>query len=254
MRLQGSFILLAGLSGLTLQACSPHHPNAMPGGYTYHHEVYKSPNPPPSMTITPPERAAMTTRQAVTMRSAVRDLLIRITGRAGLPPKPVYVAAPKSLSPFYTQFDNDLREAMRAQGYAISDTPENAYIFAYSAMPILKPRGQEMDGTPNLLLSLEVYNEIGSGARLLTEQEGRYFVAGAHAFEIAPIPYIPGAPGQQNFARQRDQIPFDETLNNGVMQPQAGRSVSGDIAAQERPPVPRTRSLLTGQVSKKVDY
>ena len=132
-------LLTAGVSALALSGCS--HPNAMPTGYTYHNDTYKSAAPPPSRKITAEQRKYMDAAQAEQFRDAIYDLLTRLSSRAGMPPKPVYILAPDPMTTFYANIDNDLREGMRHLGYAISDVPTGAYVFAYNANLIERPRG-----------------------------------------------------------------------------------------------------------------
>jgi hypothetical protein len=180
-------ILAAGVSALSLGACS--HPNAMPTGYTYHNEMYKSPAPPPSSKITTEQRQYMDGKQAEQFRDAVYDLVKRLSGRAGMPPKPVYVLAPDPMTTFYANIDNDLRESMRHLGYAISDVPTGAYVFAYDARLLTKPRGQISTGEPNVELVLRVFDSIGEDARMLTEESGHYYIQGAEVLHIQPSFY-----------------------------------------------------------------
>ncbi len=182
-----SFLAL-GASVLSIAACSYNHPNAMPSGYNYHHDTYKSPTPPASSKITIEERKYMDIAQAEQFRAAVYDLLERMTMRAGMPPKPVYIQAPDPMTTFYANIDNDLREGMRHIGYAISDTPEGAYIFAYEALPISNLEGQAVS-TNNVELTLRVFDSVSTDARQLTEESGQYFIQGADLLNIESTHY-----------------------------------------------------------------
>lgn len=180
-------ILAAGVSAFGLAGCS--HPTAMPSGYTYHHDTYKSAAPPPSRKITTEQRRYMDGAQAEQFRDAVYDLLKRLSTRAGMPPKPVYILAPDPMTTFYANIDNDLREGMRHIGYAISDVPTGAYIFAYNAMLVEKPRGEISQGEPNVDLMIRVFDSIGENARMLTEESGRYYIQGAELLHIKQSQY-----------------------------------------------------------------
>lgn len=183
-------VLLLSAATLGLGACAVNHPNAMPSGYTYHHESYKSPTPPASSKITQKQRVYMDAAQAEQFRDAVYDVLARLTQRAGMPPKPVYILQPDPMTAFYANIDNDLRESMRHIGYALSDMPLGAYIFAYDAMVLPTARGVEPStGHANIELVLKVFDKIGEDARMLSEESGRYFIQGAEFLKIQPSNY-----------------------------------------------------------------
>lgn len=181
--------LIFGVSSLSLVACGIGHPNSMPTGYTYHHEEYKSPTPTPSSKVTNKQRASMNMVQAEQFRNAVYDLLNKLTMRAGLPPKPVYVLAPDPLTTFYANIDNDLRESMRTLGYAISDVPVGSYVFAYSARQLEQSDGIDIEGQPNVELTIRVFDAANPNARQLTEETGRYFIKGARSLYVKPTNY-----------------------------------------------------------------
>lgn len=182
-----TFIL--GASALSLSACGIGHPNAMPSGYTYHHQEFKSPTPAPSSKVTVKQRQNMDAVQAEQFRNAVYDLLNKMTMRAGMAPKPVYVVAPDPMTTFYANIDNDLRESMRAIGYAISDVPVGSYVFAYSAQDIEYPQGVDIAGQPNVELTLRVFDSVNPEARQLTQEIGRYYIQGAEDLYIKPTNY-----------------------------------------------------------------
>jgi hypothetical protein len=180
---------ILGVSALSLTACNIGHPNSMPTGYTYHHQDYKSPTPAPSAKVTAKQRQNMDSVQAEQFRNAIYDLLNKLTMRAGLPPKPVYVLAPDPMTTFYANIDNDLRESMRTLGYAISDIPTGAYVFSYSAEELDYPVGLDIAGQPNVELTIRVFNSAKPDARQLTEEVGRYFIKGADTLYIKPTSY-----------------------------------------------------------------
>ena len=192
-------LLAVSASVLTLAGCT--HPTSMPSGYTFHHDTYKSATPPPSPKITPQQRQYMDAAQAGQFRDAVYDLLERLTHRAGMPPKPVFVLAPDPMTTFYANIDNDLREGMRHIGYALSDTPVGAYVFAYDARLIEKPRGHISAGEPNVELVLKVFNQVGEDARQLSQESGFYFIQGAEILNIQPATYRI-LPSQEQIRRQ----------------------------------------------------
>lgn len=182
-------LLALGVSALSLNACGIGHPNSMPSGYTYHHDEYKSATPAPSHKVSSKQRKYMDATQAEQFRSSVYDVLARMTSRAGMPPKPVYVLAPEPLTTFYANIDNDLRESMRAIGYAISDVPVGAYVFTYNAQYLDSARGIDMSGQPNVELMLKVFDSANADARQLTQEVGRYYVQGAETLDIQPTHY-----------------------------------------------------------------
>lgn len=176
-------LLVLGASAVTLAACSSMgYPNIMPSGYTHHHQEYKSATPAPSSRVNAEQRQYMDATQAEQFRDAVYDLLTKVTMRAGMPPKPTYVLSPEPMTVFYTNIDNDLRESMRTIGYAISDTPEGAYVFTYSAQSLVAASA----GQPNVELSLNVYNSANPSAQLLTHETGEYFIQGVDTLNIKP--------------------------------------------------------------------
>jgi hypothetical protein len=181
--------LLLSLSALSVSACGAIGPHSMPTGYTYHHDTYKSSTPPDSPRITTEQRHYMDATQAAQFRDGVYELVSRLTSRAGMPPKPVYVLSPDPMTTFYANIDNDLREAMRSLGYAISDMPQDAYVFVYDAALINQERSEISSGANNVELTLKVFNKIGRDARLLSTETGRYFIQGAELLHITPSSY-----------------------------------------------------------------
>ena len=177
-------ILLIGASAVGLSACGIFGDHAMPSGYTYHHNEYKSPVAKPSKKVTVEQRQFMTAVQAEQFREATYDLLEKLTMRAGMPPKPVYISAPVPMTTFYANVDNDLRESMRHIGYNLADTPQGAYIFTYEAMPLVSTA--ENPTANNIQLTLRVFDGHYAEARQLTEETGQYFIQGAHLLEMGP--------------------------------------------------------------------
>jgi hypothetical protein len=186
MRYQRLLIVTASL--LTLTACQP---NALPKGYVYHGEAYKSPNPPQSKKITPEQRAVMGPQQADQFRLAVYDLADKLTKRAGMPPKAVFVHKPEPMTPFYASLDNDLRESLRHIGYQLADKPEDAYVFTYKATVLTDGKTPDVPGKPNVRIGLYVFDKKGEDGRMLTQEVGDYYIAGAGAMNI-PFATFPG--------------------------------------------------------------
>ncbi|PZQ46745.1 MAG: hypothetical protein DI551_04650 [Micavibrio aeruginosavorus] len=188
-----------------LAACSV--PNSLPRGYVYHDQPYKSPNPPESSKFTAAQRSTMGPEQADQFRLALYSLVEKLTERAGMPPKPVYVLKPDPMTPFYANMDNDLRESLRHIGYRLSDTPEGAYVMAYTAVVAKKVKGAPADdATPNTHLALYVFDGVGENAKRLTQEEGDFYIRGAEELNVRfasfpgvliPEPTGPGGNFQQ---------------------------------------------------------
>jgi len=189
--------LTVSVAALTLSACAGVNPSSIPTGYTYHGDVYKSADPIPTTRIEDSQRDVMTAEQAEDFRRAVYDLVEELTLRAGLPPKPVYVAAVKPMTPFYSGIDNDLREALLNAGYVLSDTPKESYVFTYQAFildapePIMDEDGNEIEITDynNVRLALNVLTSNDETAGKLTEEVADYRIQGAEALYMPPRLY-----------------------------------------------------------------
>jgi hypothetical protein len=180
--------LMAGLCGaLALAACSG--PGAMPRGYTYHQERFKSPAPGPSGKISDAARENMTPDQARQIRSAVHTLARRLTDRAGLAPRPVYVQTADPLIPFYAMVDNDLRDVLVHIGYRLSDVPDDAYIFQYDAAMRKRPDAmiddEQTHQQPNITITLRVIDQPGRDGRVLTTQSDDFFIQGVDDLDIS---------------------------------------------------------------------
>ena len=201
-----SILILSGLSVFGLQACD--HPNAMPTGYTYHHETFKSAAPPLPKSINDEQRDFMDSTQAGQFRTAVYQLLERLTMRAGMPPKPAYILAPVPMTPFYANIDNDMRETMRYIGYAIADMPTGAYVFTYEAMPVDDALTNE-----NVMLIIRVFDKIGKEAKILAQESGQFYIQGAETLTITSPNYA-RLPTQAKISKQIDSFyrPADPEL------------------------------------------
>jgi hypothetical protein len=222
-------VLAFGVSALSLSGCIG-HPNSMPGGYTYHHQEYKSATPAPSYKVTAKQRQYMDVVQAEQFRSSVYDLLSRMTVRSGLPPKPVYVLAPEPLTTFYANIDNDLRESMRAIGYAISDVPVGAYVFTYNAEYLDEVRGVDVSGQSNVELMLKVFDYASPKARQLTQEIGRYYIQGAETLHIQPTHYS-DLPSYQQIKNQIDGFESYEPVRTAT----GGLNTITSSASQQMP-------------------
>lgn len=235
--------VILSVSALSLSACSIGHPNAMPTGYTYHHQDYKSPTPASSSKVTSKQRQNMDAVQAEQFRNAVYDLLNKLTMRAGLPPKPVYVLAPDPMTTFYANIDNDLRESMRTLGYAISDVPTGAYVFAYSAQELDYPAGIDIADQPNVELTIRVFNSAQPDARQLTEEVGRYFIKGVDTLYIQPTNYAQ-LPTYKRIKHQMEgfeSLESDRTATgalNTSMEPESQQMPMVDSVRMIEPPPP----------------
>jgi len=178
------FLSASALAGLSLVACAS--PGPMPHGYTYHDNgVFQSKTPPKSTRITDAMQANMGAAQAEQFRVATYDLVTRLTARAGLPPQQAYVMSAEPMSAFYTNIDNDLREAMRATGYSLADNAQGAYVFAYDA--VLLPGARDVaaaDMTANVQLTLFIFNMVNGTLNQLTQETGQYYIQGAEDFSI----------------------------------------------------------------------
>jgi hypothetical protein len=185
---------------VALAACDT--PNYLPDGYIHHAKPYKSQTPPPSAKFTPVQRGTMGPEQADQFRLAVYQLVDNLTNRAGMPPKPVLVLQPEKMTPLYANIDNDVRESLRHIGYRLADTPEGAYIITYTA-EVLKDKdgnvvSMSADQGPNVRLGIHVFDSLGENSRMLTKEEGEFYIKGADVMEIAPAlfdgVFIPDSP------------------------------------------------------------
>ena len=274
-------LIMGSASLLTLGACGI--PNSIPTGYTYHRDTYKSATPEPSPRVTTTQRQYMDATQAEQFRDAVYDILQRITSRAGMPPKPVYILQPQRMSTFYNNIDNDLRESMRAIGYAISDVPQGSYVFAYDARSLEQPRSETPSMAPNVELILKIFDSASANSRMLTEEVGRYYIQGAQYLNILPATYseelmpsretiqqqqtgftaqpaptmthtsppVPRAPAYNNSGAQQY---IDTYVNSGsaISTPQYQTTISG--YEQGRPQLNQAPLMPRARVSKKIDY
>lgn len=165
-------------------------PNYLPDGYVHHNKPYKSQTPPPSSKFTEVQRRVMGPEQADQFRMAVYTLVDNLTNRAGMPPKPVYVLKPERMSAFYMNIDNDVRESLRHIGYRLSDKPEGAYVITYSADLLKGKDGKVVSTSPeqgaNVYLAIHVSDSLGDKSKILTKEEGTFYIKGAEVMDISP--------------------------------------------------------------------
>ncbi len=182
-------ILALSVCAAALTACST--PNSLPDGYTHHNKPYKSQVPSQSGQFTTAQRQTMGPQQADQFRLAVYQLVDSLTERAGMPPKNIYVAKPEPMTAFYANMDNDIRESMRHVGYTLTDSPVDAYVFTYAATPLPNPAA----GAPNVHLAIHVYDGIGKDGKLLTSEEGDFFIQGAEKLQVPFAAFPEVVPG-----------------------------------------------------------
>lgn len=207
MTFQKNIILSVALGASVsfLGACSLSYPHSMPTGYTHHHKTYQSPG---AETTTEPivveQRQYMSMTQAKQFRNGIYNLLEKLTSRAGMPPKPVYILGPQPTTSFYANLDNHLRSSMRHIGYDLASSPEGAYIFTYDAMPLMSV-DEGLSVKNNVQLTLNVFTGMGESSKQLTQETGAYFIEGAEHLNIIPahyatLPLMMGSPMQHPVA------------------------------------------------------
>lgn len=180
---KASLLVLSACALAALAACST--PNSIPRGYAYHDREFKSPNPDPSKKFTQVQRNTMGPEQADQFRMAVYQLVENLTNRAGMPPKAVYVLKPEPMTAFYANMDNDLRESLRHLGYRLSDSPDDAYVFAYTAVTAKKDKMKvPEEALPNAHITLYVFDGVGEDAKLLTQEAGDFYIRGAEELNV----------------------------------------------------------------------
>lgn len=149
----------------------------------------------------------MTEQQAEQFRSAVYGLIETLTLRAGVPPKNVYILPQEKMTPFYSNFDNNLRESARHLGYTLSDYPEGGYVVTYTAevMKTLDGKTITSPTDPNVKIAVQVHDRLGEGSKMLTEEWTTVRIEGAEELSI-PYGLPPGvkipdtAPSRNNLA------------------------------------------------------
>ena len=144
---------------LFLHACD------LPTGYVYHDQLYKVPVESSSAS----GARLITNDQAAQIYTAVSDLTTRLTDRAGMAPRPVYVETKKPSLQIQTMMDNDLRDSLRSLGYTLTNDPAQGYIIAHRIKAV------NMENSPlNAELTLDIYDGTQEDKRLLTSETGFY--------------------------------------------------------------------------------
>lgn len=229
----------AAVTALNLGACSTIEPNFLPKGYAHHGKVYKSPTAPPSQRVTNDQRAFMGPVQAQQFRTATYDILSRLTARAGLPPKPAYIHAADPMTPFYANIDNDLREAMRSQGYRLAETSDGAYIFKYKAELLPGYRAYDLEdaptGAPNIRLTLDVLTDIQGSMKVLTHEVGNYYIQGAE--ELLILSPTRKSQPLENSTRYLDEAGVDEPRTENTYHSKAERDTIQPVMDKTKTPV-----------------
>ena len=236
-------LFLAGtaVAALSLNACISvmGDPNFLPTGYAHHGKVYKSKTPPPSQRVSNEQRSDMGPVQAEQFRTATYDILSRLTTRAGLPPKAAYIDAANPMTPFYANIDNDLREAMRSQGYRLADTPDGAYIFRYNAELMPGYRSYDLEsataGAPNIELTLDVLTDVHGTLKVLTHEVGNYYIQGAEDLLI-PAPHQKSLPSE-NWTRYVDEAGAHEARTGNLYHSDAQLSTVQPVMDKTQTPV-----------------
>ena len=186
MKFKALFPVCASIALLT--ACEA--PNYFPDGYVHHNKAYKSQNPPESPKFTDVQRSTMGPEQADQFRLAIYTLVDNLTNRAGMPPKPVHVLKPEKMTALYANIDNDVRESLRHIGYRLSDTPDGAYIITYTAEVLKDADGKvvstSLEQGANVHLAIHVFDSVGENSKILTKEEGSFYIKGADVMDISP--------------------------------------------------------------------
>ncbi|MEM9469130.1 MAG: hypothetical protein AAF988_03115 [Pseudomonadota bacterium] len=203
----------------------------LPSGYTHHGKIYKSKTPQPSPRVSPEQRDSMNSLQAEQFRSATSELLTRLTSRAGLPPKPSYIDAADPMTAFYANIDNDLREAMRSQGYHLVSSPEGAYIFKYSASILPGYRSYDIKkagmGAPNVEITLDVMTNIQGQLKTLTRESGTFYIDGAEKL------FVPAAHHKNLPYKLEDRFQPEETY----IEPRTATSLNSSARLHTTQPI-----------------
>ncbi len=144
---------------LLLSACN------MPTGYVYHDQLYKAPVQDSSAS----GAALISQTQAAQIYRAMSDLTTRLTQRAGLAPRPVYVETPAPATQIQTLMDNDLRDTLRRLGYTLTGDPAQGYVIAHRIKPV------KIENSPlNAEIALDIFDGRSKKETLLTSETGFY--------------------------------------------------------------------------------
>lgn len=154
-------LALPVFTAVFLSACE------MPTGYVYHDRLYKK----PVAQSTASDAKLISNTQAAQLYAAMADLTARLTERAGLAPRPVYVEPHVPASQIQTMMDNDLRDALRRSGYTLSSDPSSGYVITYR----IKTVTLDQD-TKNAEISLDIHDGTQDARPLLTSETGFYVI------------------------------------------------------------------------------
>ncbi|MGB4107630.1 MAG: hypothetical protein WBK55_07520 [Alphaproteobacteria bacterium] len=131
---------------LMLTACGYASPTWMPAGYAYHNDVYKAQPGPAADSLgyayTPERNDQMIGMWAEVAAGLVNDL----ESQTGISPQPVYLEKLAHSNAFNLSLDNALRDELRARGYMLKDTAQDATQIKYQAFEV----GDENKGPPVL--------------------------------------------------------------------------------------------------------
>jgi len=119
---------------LALTGCKPFwDPTFMPSGYAYHQKEYKSPPGPEASPIGYEYSNQKNNEVLEGWRFAIRDLLLRAKANGLNFSDPVYLSTDLNAGAFQSAYDSTLREGLRAYGFTIASSPEQAAHLFYSA-------------------------------------------------------------------------------------------------------------------------
>lgn len=120
------FTLFLGLSTaiFSLNACKTlMDPTFIPAGYTYHHDVYKSPPADAPWSIGYDYSREENAEVLNKWRNVAADLTDKLEQDASLSGTPVFLASPDLDNAFSLSLDHALREEFRARGFTLAAVP-----------------------------------------------------------------------------------------------------------------------------------
>jgi hypothetical protein len=98
-------------------------PTAMPAGYSYHQNIYKSPPGPPAADIGYPFSSERNDVVVEKWQAAAGRLVSKLESDLNIQPQAVYVESLPHANAFNTSLDYVLREELRSRGYTLANTP-----------------------------------------------------------------------------------------------------------------------------------
>jgi len=130
------FLLL--FSFLAVVGCAPLvNPGAMPSGYTYHYDEYKSPPGPDAKDIGYEYSYAKNEVVQHEWIQISRDLVEHLEEQTGLSPRAIHVSDVLRVSAFNQTFDYALRYVLREKGYTlVSGADAYPARLVYEAIPV----------------------------------------------------------------------------------------------------------------------